>query len=123
MAKKKIDKTQDSEITFSDIIKGNFLNKEEIKKHYLYILLIFGLIIVMIRTNDVGNQKVKEINQLKVQVEEYKSRNAYIQSKLINVKLESELSKQVLRDSLMALENHPSKILVKIDSIGNGKTK
>lgn len=123
MAKKKIDKTQDTEITFSDIIKGNFLNKEEIKKHYLYILLIFGLIIVMIRTNDVGNQKVKEINQLKVQVEEYKSRNAYIQSKLINVKLESELSKQVLRDSLMALENHPSKILVKIDSISNGKTK
>lgn len=77
----------------------------------------------MIRTNDVGNQKVKKINQLKVQVEEYKSRNAYIQSKLINVKLESELSKQVLRDSLMALENHPTKILVKIDSINNGNTK
>lgn len=77
----------------------------------------------MIRINDIGNQKVKRINQLKVQVEELKSRNAYIQSKLINVKLESELSKHVLKDSLMALENHPSKILVKIDSISNDKTK
>lgn len=123
MARKRAKRIHEPEITFSDILKGNFLNREEIKKNYIYILIVFILILSMIRINDIGNQKVKRINQLKVQVEELKSRNAYIQSKLINVKLESELSKHVLKDSLMALENHPSKILVKIDSISNDKTK
>ena len=47
---------------------------------------------------------------------QYKSRNAYAQSKLIKVKMESELGKEVARDSLMTLENHPHKLLIKLDS-------
>ena len=54
------------------------------------------LLMIMIFTNDLVNKKIEEVNTLKSQVEEYKSQNAYTQSKLIKIKLESELSKEVL---------------------------
>ena len=105
-------------LTLVDILKGNFLNRDEVKAHYKYFLLIFILIMIII------NQKIGRINELKNQVEEYKSQNAYAQSKLIKIKLESELSKEVEKDSLMALETHPLKIFVKLDSTTrHGKTK
>lgn len=109
--------------TVMDLLKGNFLNKEEVKQHYKYILFCFTLLMIMIFTNDLVNRKIGEVNALKSQVEEYKSQNAYTQSKLIKIKLESELSKEVLRDSLQALESHPLKILVKMDSLDYGRIK
>lgn len=122
MAKKqKINKRK--KITFLDIIKGNFLNREEVKTHYKYFILIFCLILVMIYSNHLVNQKIGRVNELKQQVEEYKSQNAYTQSKLIKIKLESELSKEVEKDSLKALETHPLKILIKLDSIDYGKAE
>ena len=42
-----------------------------------------------------GQQKIETKNQLKEQAEEYKSRNAYTQSRLIKVRMESELSKEM----------------------------
>ena len=71
---------------------------------------------VMIYSNHLVNQKIKRVNELKEQTEEYKSRNAYAQSRLIKIKLESELGKEMLNDSLMTLENHPMKLLIKLDS-------
>ena len=109
--------------TAMDLLKGNFLNKEEVKQHYKYILFCLVLLMIMIFTNDLVNKKIGEVNALKSQVEEYKSQNAYTQSKLIKIKLESELSKEVLRDSLQALESHPLKILVKMDSLDYGRIK
>ncbi len=61
------------------------------------------------------SSQIATINDLKEQVEEYKSRNAYAQSKLIKVKMESELGKEVIKDSLIPLENHPHKLLIRID--------
>ena len=109
--------------TVMDLLKGNFLNKEEGKEDYKYILFCVTLLMIMIFTNDLVNRKIGEVNALKSQVEEYKSQNAYTQSKLIKIKLESELSKEVLRDSLQALESHPLKILVKMDSLDYGRIK
>ena len=110
-------------LTLVDILKGNFLNRDEVKAHYKYFLLIFILIMIIIYSNHLVNQKIGRINELKNQVEEYKSQNAYAQSKLIKIKLESELSKEVEKDSLMALETHPLKIFVKLDSTTrHGKT-
>ncbi len=60
------------------------------------------------------------VNDLKEQTEEYKSRNAYAQSRLIKVKLESELGKEMVQDSLLSLENHPHKLLIKLDSTDGG---
>jgi hypothetical protein len=116
MAKRTTTNRPQKRLTFIDIIKGNFLNRDEIKVHYKYFLLLFILMMAMIYSNHLVNKKIKIVNALKEQTEEYKSRNAYAQSKLIKVKMESELGKEVAKDSLMTLENHPHKLLIKLDS-------
>ncbi|WP_018675456.1 FtsL-like putative cell division protein [Riemerella columbina] len=103
-------------LTFGDIVKGNFLNRDEIRPHYKYLLLLAAMMCGIIYTNHLVNKKIKKINALKEQTEEYKSRNAYAQSRLIKIKLESELGKEMLKDSLMPLESHPHKLIIKIDS-------
>lgn len=109
-------------LTFIDIIKGNFLNRDEIKIHYKFFLLLFVLMMAMIYSNHLVNKKIRIVNALKEETEEYKSRNAYAQSKLIKVKMESQLGKEVAADSLMTLESHPHKLLIKLDS-SDAKTK
>ena len=76
----------------------------------------------MIYSNHLVSQKIELVNELKEQTEEYKSRNAFAQSKLIKVKLESELGKEMVKDSLLSLENHPHKLLIKLDNT-NGSSK
>ncbi len=115
MAKKGTYKTP-KRLTFIDIVKGNFLNRDEVKIHYRYFLLVFVLLMIMIYSNHLVSQKIELVNDLKEQTEEYKSRNAYAQSRLIKVKLESELGKEMVQDSLLSLENHPHKLLIKLDS-------
>lgn len=120
MAKRATYNKPKKKLTFLDIVKGNFLNRDEVKVHYKYFLLIFALMMIMIYSNHLVSQKIEKVNQLKEQAEEYKSRNAYAQSRLIKVKMESELSKEMEGDSLVSLENHPHKLLIKLDSIENG---
>ncbi|MCC2591221.1 FtsL-like putative cell division protein [Chryseobacterium sp. MFBS3-17] len=115
MAKKSSYKPQ-KKLTFIDIVKGNFLNRDEIKVHYKYFLLLFVLMMIMIYSNHLVNKKIEIVNELKEQNEEYKSRNAFAQSRLIKVKMESELGKEMVTDSLLPLENHPHKLLIKLDS-------
>ena len=119
MAKRPTNRPQ-KKLTFIDIIKGNFLNRDEIKVYYRYFLLLFVLLMMIIYNNHLVNKKIEIVNGLKEQAEEYKSRNAYAQSRLIKVRMESELSKEMEGDSLMSLENHPHKLLIKVDSLENG---
>ncbi len=121
MAKKPTYRPQ-KRLTPIDIIKGNFLNRDEVKIHYRYFVLVFFLLMIMIFSNHLVSQKIEEVNILKEQTEEFKSRNAFAQSRLIKVKLESELGKEMVQDSLLSLENHPHKILIKLDSL-DGSTK
>ncbi len=115
MAKRPTYKPQ-KKLTFIDLIKGNFLNRDEVKVHYKYFLLLFVLMMMMIYSNHLVNKKIETVNALKEQAEEYKSRNAFAQSRLIKVRMESELGKEMVKDSLMPLENHPHKLLIKLDS-------
>lgn len=114
MAKRTTYKPQKS-LTFTDILKGNFLNREEVKGHYKYFILIFILMMIMIYSNHLVSKKIETLTQLKEQTEEYKSRNAYAQSKLIKIRMESQLGQEVVSDSLLPLESHPHKILIKLD--------
>ena len=121
MAKRPTNRPQ-KKLTFIDIVKGNFLNRDEVKIHYKYFLLVFVLMVIIIYSNHLVSKKIELVNDLKEQTEEFKSRNAYAQSKLIKVKLESELGKEMVQDSLLSLENHPHKLLIKLDST-NGSSK
>ncbi len=116
MAKRRTPLKAPKKLTLMDIFKGNFLNRDEIKSHYKLYLLLFVLMIIIIYSNHLVNKKIEIVNDLKEQAEEYKSRNAYAQSRLIKVKMESELGKEMVLDSLIPLENHPHKLLIKLDS-------
>ena len=116
MAKQKTYNKQKKKLTFMDIIKGNFLNRDEVKAHYKYFLFIFGLLMVMIYSNHLVNQKIEHVNKLKEEKEEYKSRNAFAQSRLIKIRMESELGKEMVQDSRVRVETHPKKSLTKADS-------
>lgn len=116
VAKQKTYNKQKKKLTFMDIIKGNFLNRDEVKAHYKYFVFIFGLLMVMIYSNHLVNKKIEQVNKLKEETEEYKSRNAYAQSRLIKIRMESELGKEMVQDSLVSLESHPMKLLIKVDS-------
>ena len=123
MAKQTTYNKQKKKLTFMDIIKGNFLNRDEVKAHYKYFVFIFGLLMVMIYSNHLVNTKIEHVNKLKEETEEYKSRNAYAQSRLIKIRMESELGKEMVQDSLVSLESHPMKLLIKIDSTDDKATK
>jgi hypothetical protein len=86
LAKKNTYKPQ-KKLTFVDIIKGNFLNRDEVTIHYKYYLLLFVLLLVIIYSNHLVSKKIELVNDLKEKTEEYKSRNAYAQSKLIKVRM------------------------------------
>ena len=66
---------------------------------------------------DAQNQKIEHVDKLKEEKEEYKSRNAFAQSRLIKIRMESELGKEMVQDSLVSLDSHPMKLLIKVDSI------
>ena len=121
--KRRVNKKPTSKDVLRDILKGNILYRDEVRKNYKFILLVFLLIMIMIYSNHLVNQRIGQVNLLKHQVEEYKSQNAYTHSKLIKIRLESELSKEMERDSLKSLEMHPLKILVKLDSTDYDKVK
>ena len=123
MAKQTTYNKQKKKLTFMDIIKGNFLNRDEVKAHYKYFVFIFGLLMVMIYSNHLVNTKIEHVNKLKEETEEYKSRNAYAQSRLIKIRMESELGKEMVQDSLVSLESHPMKLLIKVDSTDDKATK
>ncbi|EKB58307.1 FtsL-like putative cell division protein [Bergeyella zoohelcum] len=116
MAKRKNNPRPKRKLTFSDILKGNFIYRDEFVKNWKLGLEILILVFAVIYTGHLAGQKIKRINTLKETAEEYKSRNAFAQSRLIKVKMESHLGKEMVMDSLMPLESHPHKLLIKIDS-------
>lgn len=111
----KENKKKTKERFWSDFLKGNFIYKERFTKHLGVIGMVLFFFIVIIYTNHLASKKITRIAVLKEQAEEYKSRNALAQSKLIKVKMESQLGKEMIIDSLLPLESHPHKILIKID--------
>ena len=121
--KRRVNKKPTSKDVLRDILKGNILYRDEVRKNYKFILLVFLLIMIKIYSNNLVNQRIGKVNLLKNKVDEYKSQNAYTQSKLIKIRLESELSKEMERDSLKSLEMHTLKILVKLDITDYDKVK
>ena len=109
MAKKK------KNTKISEVLGGEFFDSKSFKENRWLIFEVIIFLILTIMANHKVSSQIATINDLKEQVVEYKSRNAYAQSKLIKVKMESEQGKEVIKDSLIPLENHPHKLLIRID--------
>jgi len=117
--------------SLSDILKGKFLIEGNAFSVWKAIVFFVILALISISSSHRVDEKVVEISQLKREAEEYKAKYALIHSRLMRLKVESELENMVVRDSLFALEKQPYKILVprvlddtlRKDTIKKGKTK
>lgn len=98
--------------SISDILKGKFLIEGGAFSNWKFILFIVVLALISISSSHSVDKKVVEISELKEKAEEYKARFALVHSKLMKLKVESELENMVISDSLFALEKQPYKILV-----------
>lgn len=96
----------------SDILKGKFLVEDDAFANWKLILFFVVLAFISISSTHLVDKKVVEISDLKEEAEEYKARYAEVHSKLMRLKVESELENMVEEDSLFALEKQPYKILV-----------
>ncbi|MDR3272768.1 MAG: hypothetical protein LBT29_04745 [Flavobacteriaceae bacterium] len=98
--------------SLSDILKGKFLIEGNAFSVWKAIVFFIALALISISSSHRVDEKVVKISQLKAEAEKYKAKYALIDSKLMKLKVESELGEMVLRDSLFALEKQPYKILV-----------
>ncbi len=123
MAKSKFPVSSKVNMNFVSILRGEFLLSDDFKNHWKLIVEMVICYTLIILAGHLVNSKILKINRLKDEIEELRSQNAFIQSKLINIKLESEIEKKLAKDtiqhkttsSLRALENHPLKIVLKLD--------
>ena len=102
-----------NKISFKDILRGKFLIGESAPQNWKFLLFILFLGFLMILSSHNLNNKVTQITKLKEETDELKTQYANVHSKLMKLRLESELVEQVLKDSLKSLEKNPTKIVVK----------
>ncbi len=98
--------------SIKDILKGKFLVEDNAIGNWKFLVFVVFLAFLMITSAHFVDKTVVNLNQKKEQLDEVKAKYALMQSKLIQMKLESELANQVIHDSLVSLEEHPIKILV-----------
>ncbi len=101
-----------SKISIKDILKGKFLVEESAVSNWSLMVFLVVLALIMITSAHLMDNKVVTLEQQKEKLNEVKAKYALIQSRLIEMQLESELACQVEQDSLVALEDHPIKIIV-----------
>ncbi len=98
--------------SFKDILRGKFLVDETAFSNWKLIAYIIFLLFLMVSSAHSVDKKAMKIKNLTEEVDEMKAKYAYVSSQLMNLQLESELTKQVLQDSLFALQEHPIKIII-----------
>ncbi|MCB9202294.1 MAG: S-adenosyl-methyltransferase [Flavobacteriales bacterium] len=108
-----VKKKTKNKITLSSLLKGKFLVDEDAPQNWKFLFFIFFLGFLMVLSSHSLNNKVSEITKLKEQTDELKTQYAHTHSKLMKLRMESELAEKTRNDSLKSLEKNPSKIVVK----------
>lgn len=101
-----------NKVSLKGILNGQFLVDSNATSVWKFLVFGIFLAFAMISSAHWIDTKVVRIEKDKEKLDEVKARYALIQSKLIQMQLESELANQMERDSLISLEEHPIKIVV-----------
>ncbi|KAA5820579.1 S-adenosyl-methyltransferase [Algibacter amylolyticus] len=96
-----------------NILKGSFLISDDSFKSWRLILFISGLAIVMIASSHSADKKVYEIARLKNEVKEMRSAFVDGRSKLMRLKMESNVVIVMKEKGLAPSVNPPKKIKIK----------
>jgi hypothetical protein len=95
------------------ILKGTFLVSDDSFKNWRVIIFISSLAIVMIASSHSADKKVYEIARLKNEVKEMRSAFVDGRSKLMRLKMESEVVKAMSEKGIVPSVIPPKKIKVK----------
>jgi hypothetical protein len=95
------------------ILKGTFLVNDDSFKNWRFIIFISGLALVMIASSHSADKKVYEIASLNNEVKELRSAFVDGRSKLMRLKMESEIAIKMKEKGLSQSVNPPKKIKVK----------
>ena len=95
------------------ILRGTFLVSDDSFKNWRIIIFISVLAIVMIASSHSADKKVYEIAKLKNEVNEMRSAFIDGRSKLMRLKMESEVVKALLEKGIKPSVIPPKKIKVK----------
>jgi len=95
------------------ILKGTFLVNDDSFKNWRFIIFISGLALVMIASSHSADKKVYDIARLNNEVKEFRSAFVDGRSKLMRLKMESEITTKMKDKGLSQSVNPPKKIKVK----------
>ena len=95
------------------ILKGTFLVSDDSFKNWRFIIFLSILAIVMIASSHSADKKVYEIARLKNEVNEMRSKFIDGRSKLMRLKMESEVMKNMGEKGIAPSVIPPKKIKVK----------
>lgn len=95
------------------ILKGTFLVSDDSFKNWRIIIFISSLAIIMIASSHSADKKVYEIARLKDEVKEMRSAFEEGRSKLMRLKMESEVVKSMKEKGIVPSVIPPKKIIVK----------
>ena len=98
------------------ILKGTFLVSDDSFRNWRFILFISGLAIIMIASSHSADKKVYEIARLKNEVKEMRSAFVDGRSKLMRLKMESQVITKMRDKGLAPSVIPPKKIKVKLQN-------
>lgn len=95
------------------ILRGTFLVNDDAFKNWRAIIFISVLAIVMIASSHSADKKVYEIARMNNEVKELRSAFVDGRSKLMKLKMESNVVREVAEKEIFSSPNPPQKIRVK----------
>ena len=95
------------------ILRGGFLTNEGAFKNWRMILFIVGLLLIMISSAHSSDKKVIKIAELNKQQRELRAQYIDTKTKLMRMKMESNIREQSKQLGLAPTKTPPKKIIVK----------
>ncbi|WP_185864669.1 FtsL-like putative cell division protein [Blattabacterium cuenoti] len=94
-----------------DILKGNFLVKEDAYRNWNFIVFLTILSLISITSSHMMDRKIKKINKINEEIKELKSEYADIHSKCMQMQLSSFIRKKLV-NGLKHLESPPYELFL-----------
>ena len=96
-----------------DLLKGKFLVDEDAPKNWAMLVFLALLALIMIASAHSVDNKVQKIAALNKKKRELRSEFVATRSELMQLKMESSITKKLAEKGLFTSENPPKKIKVK----------
>lgn len=95
-----------------DILRGGFLTEESSFKNWRILIFVVILLLIMISSSHSADAKVVRISKLNKEIRELRAEDIDTSTKLMRMKLESNIRDKVKEKGLSPAKTPPSKIKV-----------